>query len=170
MRLLTTNRAAPRSAPWWLPLLLELRSLSGSACTGSCTPRRAMGSTSPGFQRRRSEGGAGLSRAGPGHPPGRDGDGTLWAVRGAWVGAVHRWSGRLAVLISVPVSAVPVCHGLPDLRRSGDRTLTIRLFLLWSFCFQNVDPDSRSLTEVRPGRGLVLTGVTALWVTGGCRS
>ena len=94
------------------------------------------------FQRRRSEGGAGLSRAGP-HPPGRDGDGTLWAVRGAWVGAVHRWSGRLAVLISVPVSAVPVCHGLPDLRRSGDRTLTIRLFLLWSFCFQNVDPDSR---------------------------
>ena len=112
-------------------------------CTGGCTHRRAMGSTSPGFQRRRSEGGAGLSRAGPGHPPGRDGDGTLWAVRGAWVGAVHRWSERFAVLISVPVSAVPVCHGLPDLRRSGDRTLTIRLFLLWSFCFQNVDPDSR---------------------------
>ena len=25
-------------------------------------------------------------------------------LRGAWVGAVHRWSGRLAVLISVPVA------------------------------------------------------------------
>jgi len=71
---------------------------------GGCTHRRAMGSTSPGFQRRRSEGGAGLSRAGPGHPPGRDGDGTLRAVRGAWVGAVHRWSERFAVLISVPVA------------------------------------------------------------------
>ena len=25
-------------------------------------------------------------------------------LRGAWVGTVHRWSGRLAVLISVPVA------------------------------------------------------------------
>ena len=25
-------------------------------------------------------------------------------LRGAWVGAVHRWSGRAAVLISVPVA------------------------------------------------------------------
>jgi hypothetical protein len=33
-------------------------------------------------------------------------------LRGDWVGTVHRWSGRLAVLISVPVAVRP---GLPGL-------------------------------------------------------
>jgi hypothetical protein len=47
-------------------LLLELR-LSGSACTGGCAQRRAMRSTSPGFQRRRSEVGAGCGALGLHH-------------------------------------------------------------------------------------------------------
>ena len=80
------------------------------------------------------------------------------------------WSGRPAVLISVPVAVqCLVCPGLPDLRRSGDRTLTIRLFLLWSLCFKMLilTRDDSPKWALPLAGGLVLTGVTALWVTGG---
>jgi hypothetical protein len=90
-------------------------------------------------------------------------------LRGAWVGAVHRWSGRLAVLISVPV-AVQCLYALGFQAYDG-RVIAHSLFgcfLYGAFVFKMLiltRGDSPKWALPLAG-GLVLTGVTAVWVTG----
>ena len=64
-------------------------------------------------------------------------------LRGAWVGTVHRWSGRLAVLISVPV-AVHCLYALLSrpLMAESSRTRYSGVSLR-SLCLQDVDLDPR---------------------------
>jgi len=90
-------------------------------------------------------------------------------LRGAWVGTVHRWSGRLAVLISVPV-AVHCLYAL-GLQTYDGRVIAHSLFgcfFYGAFVFKMLiltRDDSPNWALPLAG-GLVLTGITALWVTG----
>ena len=89
-------------------------------------------------------------------------------LRGAWVGAVHRWSGRAAVLISVPV-AVHCLYALGFQAFDG-RVIAHSLFgcfLYGAFVFKMLiltRDDSPSWALPLAG-GLVLSGPTALWMT-----
>jgi hypothetical protein len=89
-------------------------------------------------------------------------------LRGAWVGTVHRWSGRLAVLISVPV-AVHCLYALGFQTYDG-RVIAHSLFgcfFYGAFVFKMLiltRDDSPGWALPLAG-GLVLTGLTALWVT-----
>ena len=89
-------------------------------------------------------------------------------LRGAWVGAVHRWSGRLAILISVPV-AVHCLYALGFQAYDG-RVIAHSLFgcfLYGAFVFKMLiltRDDSPSWALPLAG-GLVLSGLTALWMT-----
>jgi Family of unknown function (DUF6529) len=89
-------------------------------------------------------------------------------LRGAWVGAVHRWSGRAAVLISVPV-AVHCLYAL-GLQAFDGRVIAHSLFgcfLYGAFVFKMLiltRDDSPSWALPLAG-GLVLSGLTALWMT-----
>jgi Family of unknown function (DUF6529) len=89
-------------------------------------------------------------------------------LRGAWVGAVHRWSGRLAVLISVPV-AVQCLYALGFQAYDG-RVIAHSLFgcfFYGAFVFKMLilTRDDSPKWALPLAGGLVLTGVTALWVT-----
>ena len=89
-------------------------------------------------------------------------------LRGAWVGAVHRWSGRLAVLISVPV-AVHCLYALGFQAFDG-RVISHSIFgcfLYGAFVFKMLiltRDDSPGWALPLAG-GLVLSGLTALWMT-----
>jgi Family of unknown function (DUF6529) len=89
-------------------------------------------------------------------------------LRGAWVGTVHRWSGRLAVLISVPV-AVHCLYALGFQTYDG-RVIAHSLFgcfFYGAFVFKMLiltRDDSPGWALPLAG-GAVLTGLTALWVT-----
>ena len=89
-------------------------------------------------------------------------------LRGAWVGTVHRWSGRLAVLISVPV-AVHCLYALGFEAYDG-RVIAHSLFgcfFYGAFVFKMLiltRDDSPGWALPLAG-GMVLTGLTALWVT-----
>jgi hypothetical protein len=90
-------------------------------------------------------------------------------LRGAWVGAVHRWSGRLAVLISVPV-AVHCLYALGFQTYDG-RVIAHSLFgcfFYGAFVFKMLilTRDDSPKWALPLAGGLVLTGLTALWVTG----
>ena len=89
-------------------------------------------------------------------------------LRGDWVGTVHRWSGRLAVLISVPV-AVHCLYALGFQAYDG-RVIAHSLFgcfFYGAFVFKMLiltRDDSPNWALPLAG-GMVLTGLTALWVT-----
>jgi hypothetical protein len=89
-------------------------------------------------------------------------------LRGAWVGAVHRWSGRVAVLISVPV-AVHCLYALGFQAYDG-RVIAHSLFgcfFYGAFVFKMLiltRDDSPNWALPLAG-GLVLSGLTALWTT-----
>ena len=90
-------------------------------------------------------------------------------LRGAWVGTVHRWSGRLAVLISVPV-AVHCLYALGFQTYDG-RVIAHSLFgcfFYGAFVFKMLilTRDDSPKWVLPLAGGLVLTGITALWVTG----
>ena len=90
-------------------------------------------------------------------------------LRGAWVGTVHRWSGRLAVLISVPV-AVHCLYALGFQTYDG-RVIAHSLFgcfFYGAFVFKMLilTRDDSPKWALPLAGGLVLTGLTALWVTG----
>ena len=90
-------------------------------------------------------------------------------LRGAWVGTVHRWSGRLAVLISVPV-AVHCLYALGFQIYDG-RVIAHSLFgcfFYGAFVFKMLilTRDDSPKWALPLAGGLVLTGLTALWVTG----
>jgi hypothetical protein len=90
-------------------------------------------------------------------------------LRGAWVGTLHRWSGRLAVLISVPV-AVHCLYALGFQTYDG-RVVAHSLFgcfFYGAFVFKMLilTRDDSPKWALPLAGGLVLTGLTALWVTG----
>ena len=90
-------------------------------------------------------------------------------LRGPWLGAVHRWSGRLAVLISVPV-AVHCLYALGFEAYDG-RVIAHSLFgcfFYGAFVFKMLilTRDDSPKWALPLAGGLVLSGVTALWVTG----
>ena len=89
-------------------------------------------------------------------------------LRGAWVGTVHRWSGRLAVLISVPV-AVHCLYALGFQAYDG-RVIAHSLlgcFFYGAFVFKMLilTRDDSPKWALPLAGGLVLSGLTALWVT-----
>ena len=89
-------------------------------------------------------------------------------LRGAWVGTVHRWSGRLAVLISVPV-AVHCLYALGFQNYDG-RVIAHSLFgcfFYGAFVFKMLilTRDDSPKWALPLAGGMVLTGLTALWVT-----
>ncbi len=89
-------------------------------------------------------------------------------LTGAWVGAVHRWSGRVAVAVTVPV-AVHCLYAL------GFQTFDARVFSHSLFgCFFYGAFVCKMLILTREDTpkwalpllgGLVMTGLTALWMT-----
>jgi Family of unknown function (DUF6529) len=89
-------------------------------------------------------------------------------LRGAWVGFVHRWSGRAAVLISVPV-AVHCLYALGFQAFDG-RVIAHSIFgcfLYGAFVFKMLiltRDDSPGWALPLAG-GMVLSGLTALWMT-----
>jgi Family of unknown function (DUF6529) len=90
-------------------------------------------------------------------------------LKGAWVGVVHRWSGRLAVLISVPV-AVHCLYALGFQTYDG-RVIAHSLFgcfFYGAFVFKMLilTRDDSPKWALPLAGGLVLTGLTALWMTG----
>lgn len=89
-------------------------------------------------------------------------------LRGAWVGTVHRWSGRVAVLISVPV-AVHCLYALGFQAFDG-RVIAHSLFgclLYGAFVFKMLilTRDDSPKWALPLAGGLVLSGLTALWTT-----
>jgi len=89
-------------------------------------------------------------------------------LHGAWVGVVHRWSGRAAVLISVPV-AVHCLYALGFQTYDG-RVMAHSLFgcfFYGAFVFKMLilTRDDSPKWALPLAGGLVLTGLTALWVT-----
>jgi hypothetical protein len=89
-------------------------------------------------------------------------------LRGPWVGAVHRWSGRLAVLISVPV-AVHCLYALGFQAYDG-RVIAHSLFgcfFYGAFVFKMLilTRDDSPKWALPLAGGLVLSGLTALWMT-----
>jgi hypothetical protein len=89
-------------------------------------------------------------------------------LRGPWVGGVHRWSGRLAVLISVPV-AVHCLYALGFEAYDG-RVIAHSLFgcfFYGAFVFKMLilTRDDSPKWALPLAGGLVLSGLTALWMT-----
>lgn len=89
-------------------------------------------------------------------------------LSGAWVGPVHRWSGRLAVAVTVPV-AVHCLYAL-GFQTYDSRTLLHSLF--GCFFYGAFVVKMLVLTRDDSPRwalplmgGLVLSGLTALWMT-----
>jgi len=89
-------------------------------------------------------------------------------VTGAWVGAVHRWSGRLAVAVTVPVAV----HCLYALGFQAYDTRTLVHSLFGCFFYGAFVVKMLVLTRDDSPRwalplmgGLVLSGLTALWMT-----
>ena len=85
-----------------------------------------------------------------------------------WVSPVHRWSGRIAVALTVPVAV----HCLYALGFQGYsvrvlRALPARLLLLRRLHLQDVDLDPGRLAELGAAvmGGAVFSGLTALWMT-----
>jgi hypothetical protein len=90
-------------------------------------------------------------------------------LRGGWVSPLHRWSGRLAVLISVPV-AVHCLYALGFQGYDG-RVITHSLFgcfFYGAFVFKMLilTRDDSPKWALPLAGGLVLSGLTALWITG----
>ena len=90
-------------------------------------------------------------------------------LSGPWVGVVHRWSGRLAVLISVPV-AVHCLYALGFQAYDG-RVIAHSLFgcfFYGAFVFKMLilTRDDSPAWALPLAGGLVLSGITALWTTG----
>ena len=89
-------------------------------------------------------------------------------LRGAWLSPLHRWSGRLAVLISVPV-AVHCLYALGFQTYDG-RVIAHSIFgcfFYGAFVFKMLiltRDDSPGWALPLAG-GLVLSGLTALWMT-----
>jgi hypothetical protein len=89
-------------------------------------------------------------------------------LTGAWVGAVHRWSGRIAVAVTVPV-AVHCLYAL-GFQSYDTRTLLHSLFGCFFYGAFVVKmlvltrDDSPTWALPLMG-GLVLSGLTALWMT-----
>ena len=97
--------------------------------------------------------------------------GVMGRVRmGSWVGPVHRWSGRIAVAVSVPV-AVHCLYAL------GFQTFDARVLFHSLFgCFFYGAFVAKMLILTRDdtpkwalplAAGCVLSGLTALWMTAG---
>jgi Family of unknown function (DUF6529) len=89
-------------------------------------------------------------------------------LRGAWVGVVHRWSGRLAVLISVPVAVH--CLFALGFQAFDGRVITHSLFgcfVYGAFVFKMLilSRDDSPGWALPLAGGLVLSGFTALWMT-----
>ena len=89
-------------------------------------------------------------------------------LSGPWVSTVHRWSGRLAVLISVPV-AVHCLYALGFQAYDG-RVIAHSLFgcfLYGAFVFKMLilTRDDSPAWALPLAGGLVLSGLTALWTT-----
>ena len=89
-------------------------------------------------------------------------------LTGAWVGAVHRWSGRLAVAVTVPVAV----HCLYALGFQTYDTRTLLHSLFGCFFYGAFVVKMLVLTRDDSPRwalplmgGLVLSGLTALWMT-----
>ena len=91
-------------------------------------------------------------------------------LTGAWVGAVHRWSGRFAVGVTVPV-AVHCLYAL-GFQAYDTRALVHSLFGCFFYGAFVVKmlvltrDDSPKWALPLMG-GLVLSGLTALWMTAG---
>jgi Family of unknown function (DUF6529) len=89
-------------------------------------------------------------------------------LRGSWVGVVHRWSGRLAILISIPV-AVHCLYAL-GFQANDSRVIAHSIFgcfLYGAFVFKMLiltRDDSPGWALPLAG-GMVLSGLTALWTT-----
>jgi hypothetical protein len=91
-------------------------------------------------------------------------------LTGAWVGAVHRWSGRLAVAVTVPVAV----HCLYALGFQAYDTRTLLHSLFGCFFYGAFVVKMLVLTRDDSPKwalplmgGLVLSGLTALWMTAG---
>src|SRR5829696_8022444 len=89
-------------------------------------------------------------------------------LSGAWVGPVHRWSGRLAVAVTVPVAV----HCLYALGFQSYDTRTLVHSLLGCFFYGAFVVKMLVLTRDDSPKwalplmgGLVLSGLTALWMT-----
>ncbi|MEN3264703.1 DUF6529 family protein [Pseudonocardia sp.] len=86
----------------------------------------------------------------------------------SWVGALHRWSGRAAVLLTVPVAV----HCLYALGFQGGTTRTL-LHSLFGCFFYGVFVTKMLLLQRSHGPqwglpvlgGVVFTAMTALWLT-----
>ncbi len=89
-------------------------------------------------------------------------------LTGAWLGPVHRWSGRLAVAVTVPVAV----HCLYALGFATYDARTLLHSLFGCFFYGAFVVKILVLTRDDAPRwalpllgGLVLTGLTALWLT-----
>ena len=89
-------------------------------------------------------------------------------LSGAWVGPVHRWSGRLAVAVTVPVAV----HCLYALGFQNYDTRTLLHSLFGCFFYGAFVVKMLVLTRDDSPKwalplmgGLVLSGLTALWMT-----
>ena len=89
-------------------------------------------------------------------------------LTGAWVGAVHRWSGRIAVAVTVPVAV----HCLYALGFQSHDTRTLLHSLFGCFFYGAFVVKMLVLTRDDSPKwalplmgGLVLSGLTALWMT-----
>jgi Family of unknown function (DUF6529) len=90
-------------------------------------------------------------------------------LTGAWVGPVHRWSGRAAVAVTVPV-AVHCLYAL-GFQTFDARVLTHSIFGCFFYgafvCKMLILTRDDSPKWALPLLGgLVLSGLTALWMTG----
>jgi uncharacterized protein DUF6529 len=89
-------------------------------------------------------------------------------LTGGWVGPVHRWSGRIAVAVTVPVAV----HCLYALGFQSYDTRTLLHSLFGCFFYGAFVVKMLVLTRDDSPRwalplmgGLVLSGLTALWMT-----
>jgi hypothetical protein len=88
---------------------------------------------------------------------------------GAWVGAVHRWSGRIALLLSMPVAV----HCLYTFGLRSDTPRVLAHSLLGCLLYGVFVTKMLLLSRPGDGRGwglpvaggLVLTAVAGLWLT-----
>ncbi|PXX62353.1 hypothetical protein DFR70_107221 [Nocardia tenerifensis] len=94
--------------------------------------------------------------------------GRLPVAAPSWIGAVHVWTGRLAVLVSVPVAV----HCLYAFGFQHYDTRVLTHSLLGCFCYGAFVAKMLLLTRnglprwaIPIAGGLVLTGVTGLWLT-----
>ena len=89
-------------------------------------------------------------------------------LSGAWVGPVHRWSGRVAVGgHRARGRALPLRPGLPDLRHADALHSLFGCFFYGAFVGKMLiltRDDSPKWALPLMG-GLVLSGLTALWMT-----